>query len=538
MFARWITCLTLVGLVAAPAPVRAQAKKGWTPTVVVRVRSVDTVIDNLKLVVSLAGRENMAQQIEGLIKTKLGPNGLEGIDPKRPFGFYAKIGKEVEDVIGAVMIPIADEKAFLGLIENLNFKLTRGKNGIYTVATGTPIDVSFRFANKYAYATILNLEALEPANMLDPAEVFPAQQTAALSATVRLDEVPAAARLIASAKVEEELGKAQDKKEPGETEKQRAFRVAALKEIGQLVQSVLQDGAVLNAEADISRSKNELTASISLSAKANSKLAADIRELGNSKSLFAGLRTEDSAIRGLIHIIPPEAVRKAFLTVVEEGMAKGLERIQDEAKRKQAAAFLKALAPTLERGELDAAFNFSGPGEDKHYTLVAGLKLKDGDNLARTVRTLLTDLLKEVPAAEKANIKLDFDSVGATKIHRFDIQAKFDEVGRAIFGESPLYVALRDDAMFLALGTDGLASIKKAIGAGAATAAPVQVEVSLARLAPFLANTDEKREAARKLFVDGDQGTLRLSLEGGDSVRLRFASRLSALQFLSSLKPR
>src|SRR5438876_12182497 len=108
MFARWISCAALVCLFALPQGAMAQDKKYTPPTVVVRVRSVDTVIDNVKLVVALSGRENIAQQIEGLIKTKVGPKGFEGIDPKRPFGAYARFTEEVELPAGVVMIPIAD----------------------------------------------------------------------------------------------------------------------------------------------------------------------------------------------------------------------------------------------------------------------------------------------------------------------------------------------------------------------------------------------------------------------------------------------
>ena len=65
---------------------------------------------NIKLIVQLAsGKENVAQQIEGLIKTKIGPNGLEGIYLKRPFG-DGRIGKEIEDVAGVIMLPIADHR--------------------------------------------------------------------------------------------------------------------------------------------------------------------------------------------------------------------------------------------------------------------------------------------------------------------------------------------------------------------------------------------------------------------------------------------
>jgi hypothetical protein len=71
MLRRWFAGFVLGLLVLAPITARAQEKE-VPPTLRVQVRSLDTVIDNLKLLVSLAGREEIAKQVEGLIKTKIG----------------------------------------------------------------------------------------------------------------------------------------------------------------------------------------------------------------------------------------------------------------------------------------------------------------------------------------------------------------------------------------------------------------------------------------------------------------------------------
>src|SRR3712207_7625953 len=48
----------------------------------VRVKSLEAVLQNVKLLVGLAGREEATKQIEGLLRAKLGSKGLEGIDPR------------------------------------------------------------------------------------------------------------------------------------------------------------------------------------------------------------------------------------------------------------------------------------------------------------------------------------------------------------------------------------------------------------------------------------------------------------------------
>jgi len=535
MFARWFSSVSLVCLLALPQVATAQEKKGGPPTIVVRVRSVDTVIDNVKLVVSLAGRDNIAQQIEGLIKTKVGPKGLEGIDPKRPFGGYARFTEDFQVPAGVIMIPIADEKAFLGWLENLNVKASMDKTGLYTVKSDLPVEIFFRFANQYAYVTALIREGLDPANLIEPGKIFPEQQATAFSATVRLDQIPKAFKQIASGQFEEGLSKFRDKKEPGESEKQKEFRVAVLNEISRQFKAILEEGGELNANLDINKQSGELLADVSFAGTPGSALAKEISDLAKAASLFGGLTGPDSAARGLVHYTLPDRVREAFEAVVDEVKTKGLAGISDEGKRTQAEDLLKVLLPSLKAGELDAAFNFSRSGPDKLYNLVAAVKLKNGDELGKTIRDMAAELLKEIAPAEAAKIKLDADRAQGVAIHRIDVQGKFDDKAKAVFGANPLYVAFRKDALFLALGEDGLGAIKKAVAAKSTEGSPsFLLNASIARLAPLLAKTEQQKEMVRTVFAKGDEGRINVSLEGGSALRFRLTSQLSVLQFFSS----
>jgi hypothetical protein len=535
MFARWFSSVSFVCLLALPQLATAQEKKGGPPTVVVRVRSVDTVIDNVKLVVSLAGRDNIAQQIEGLIKTKIGPKGLEGIDPKRPFGGYARFTEDFQVPAGVVMIPIADEKAFLGWLENLNVKASKDKTGLYTVKSDLPVEIFFRFANQYAYVTALIREGLEPANLIEPGKIFPQQQATAFSATVRLDQIPKAFKQIASGQFEEGLSKFRDKKEPGESEKQKEFRVAVLNEFSRQFKAILEEGGELNANLDINKQSGELITDVSFAGKPGSALAKEISNLAKAASLFGGLTAPDSAARGLVHYLLPDRVREAFEDVVDEVKTKGLAGINDEGKRKQAEDLLKVLLPTLKTGELDAAFNFSRADKaSKLYNLVAAVKLKNGDELGKTVHDMAAQLLKEIPPAEAAKIKLDADRALGVAIHRIDVQGKFDDKAKEVFGANPLFVAFRNDALFLALGEDGLGAIKKAIATKSTEGSPAfLLNASIARLAPLLAKTEQQKEMVRTVFAKGDEGRIHVSLEGGSTLRFRLTAQLSVVQFFS-----
>src|SRR5437660_10047302 len=125
---RWLACVPLMVVLSAPLPAGEKKQGPTVPTVVVRVRSLDTLVDHFKLVAGMVGKENIGQQIQGIIRSKIGAKGLEGIDPSRPLGFYGRIGKELNDVAGVAMIPVKDEKTVLDLLENVNLKVTKNQD--------------------------------------------------------------------------------------------------------------------------------------------------------------------------------------------------------------------------------------------------------------------------------------------------------------------------------------------------------------------------------------------------------------------------
>src|SRR3954470_12495373 len=103
MRTRWLPWLGLLALAALPAPVPAQAPA--PPTLVVRLRSLDTLFESGKLLAAAAGKEQVLTQLEDLLKSKIGPKGLEGIDLKRPLGLYAQVGKELTDLKAVLLVP-------------------------------------------------------------------------------------------------------------------------------------------------------------------------------------------------------------------------------------------------------------------------------------------------------------------------------------------------------------------------------------------------------------------------------------------------
>src|SRR4051812_10819150 len=92
----------------------ASAQQNPGPTIEVRLRSVNDLVDKFEYVAGLAGKEDAVRQVRELIKVlSADGKGIEGIDPKKPIGAYGTLSKEVETSPFVIMLPIADEEQFL-----------------------------------------------------------------------------------------------------------------------------------------------------------------------------------------------------------------------------------------------------------------------------------------------------------------------------------------------------------------------------------------------------------------------------------------
>src|SRR5437016_4189912 len=88
---RWPAACAALFLTSGLAPAQPKA-----PTVEVRLRSVNDLVDRFEFVAGLAGKEDAVKQVRELIKA-LGADGkgVEGIDPKKPIGAYAILEKDI-----------------------------------------------------------------------------------------------------------------------------------------------------------------------------------------------------------------------------------------------------------------------------------------------------------------------------------------------------------------------------------------------------------------------------------------------------------
>ncbi len=430
-----------------------------------------------------------------------------------------------------MLLPIADQQDFLGLVEKLIGNKPEKDGDVYTAnVEKIPFPVYFRFANKYCYVTVKDREAIDKENLLDPTVILPGAKVGTLSATLNIDRIPADLKNLVLGQMDLQLAKAKEKQGPNETPAQAKLKVAIINEVSMRIKSVVREGGPVELRLDLDRASGNLMASASLAGKPDSELAASIADLGKVKSLAASLVGRGSALSGLIDVALPEKLRTALGPVIDEGEKKVLEKQDNPAKRDIVAALLNAVKPTLKNGVLDAGFDLRGPGDNGIYTAVAGVKVKDGEDIDKTLRKVLADL----PAEVRDLVKLDFDKVDRAVIHRVTPQNQDKEV-RQILGDNPVYLAVRDDAVLLGLGDKGLEALKDVLASAARPSRLVEIDLAVSRLAPLMEKENKGAvEAARKAFAkekDGDK--VHITLEGGPTLQVRLVAKTALLKFFN-----
>jgi hypothetical protein len=523
----------------AAGPKEAVPKgKALKPAFVVRLKALDELIADGRYLFALADQEEYGKQLEKLLQSRAGPKGLEGLDTKKPIGLYGNLKDKLPQSEVVLLLPIADEKAFLGVLENLDLKPEKGKDGLYKMdVEGVPFPVLFRFANGYLYGTLQAKEnsaaALDKARLPLPASVLGGGGSELLSLTLHIDQFPASFKQMASGLIDTKLDELKDEEPPGETAAQKAAREATLEEVGRQLKAVLTDGAALTARVDVDRKKHDLSLSLGLSGKPGSGLAGDIAALGALKSVPAGLIGRGSAAHGSVTMQLPAKVRKVLGPAVDDAFKKIAAQAKDKDPGGLADVALDALRPTAKAGLLDAGFDLRGPGKGGKYTAVAAIQVADGEGIEKALQTVAAKL----PAKARAPLTLDFAKAAGVNIHRLTPEkGKGDAKTKELLGEGPVYFAVRKDAVLVGLGEDALEALKAALGTAPKVGHPIQFEVSLARVAKLLAPEQKAApDAAKKAFTTPGSDKVSLSLEADTALRLKLSAKGQVITFISLL---
>jgi hypothetical protein len=518
-------------LAAPTARAAEEPASSFKPAVVVRIKAIDDLLADARYLVKQIGREEEVKQFEGIIKSKSTPKGgLVGIDRKKPIGLYGSVAARLDESQGVLLLPIADEKTFLEFLDGIDLKPEKDANDLYTLnLPNSPFPVQFRFANGYLYATVkFNDKVGLPAkDSLPPPATILAGGEGLLSLTANIDRIPMEIRKLGISGSSLHLGQLKDQTPPGETEAQKKLREAILDEAAMQIKSVLTDGSAVVFKLDVDHSTHDLSASFSFSAKDGSPLAKDLSVLGKVKSLAAALVGSDSAMNGFLHLSVPANIRKALSPVVDEGFKKALDKLPDAGARDLLTPLADSLKATAKEGTLDVGVTMRGPAKNGKYTLVGGVQVTDGDTIEKEMKKVI----EKLPEDAKKSIKLDVATAKGVAIHRITPENVKPEV-KELFGEGPVFFALRKDALIFTMGEKALDTLKESLPIKPATGKLVQVELSLNRIVKQLAAQNPAApEAAKQAFKEEGSDKVRLSVAAGSKVEVKLNVKSGVIAF-------
>src|SRR5262249_55221609 len=129
-------------------------------------------------------------------------------------------------------------------------------------------------------------------------------------------------------------------------------------------------------------------------------------------------------------------------------------------------------------GELDVLVDLQEPAGGQYHTMVLGLRVQGGKAIEQEARKLAAEL----PPGDRGRIKFDAETAGGVNIHRVELKGELGGQGKEIFGDNPVFVAFRDDAVLVGLGANGLAELKKALGVEPAPSGIAALTIHMKRL--------------------------------------------------------
>ena len=512
---------TLAAAFAFGGAAGAQPAKS-EPTVEIRVRSVNDLLGKAEYIGKLAGQEEAVRQLVAIVK-QLGEDGkgIEGIDPAKPFGAHATLTADVINSTFVVMVPVADQDRFLGLIKDrLLLAPEKADDGTYKIAVPVIEEIRIRFADGYAYVA-RSVADLDPKKLVTQKAFFAKDDGAVGSIVVRIDQIPAELKTFVIGQLE--LGITEQRKKTADTESpaEKAAMDWTADNVTGAIKTFLEDAKELRARVTIDEKTDDLSAELTLTARSGTTLSKNIASLSGKTSLPAAIvGGKDAAVRVTAKAGLPDGTRKDLDKIVDTAIAESLKQIP-EGEREVAERVMKAIAPTLKGGELDLGLSLTP--RDSGYTLVAALGVKKG----KDVETLVKDLAKEFGPMIGDAIEFDFDveKIGGFNLHKVTVNVWPPEAEK-VFGTNKLWVATSEDYLAVSVEPEGKA-LRDGLKAKAVAVPVVSVEVATAKLAPLVAQNfseEEIKGMLKDVFGEASpagRDTLSITVTGGDKLTVK-----------------
>lgn len=518
-----------LGLILSQSNVaKAQTVKDRA-AVVVRIKSIDNLLDSVAYMVGAAGFRNFVPAIT------LGAGAfLEGLDTERPIGGYLTLDDGVPNFVG--FIPVEDLGDVIDMLENNGVEIEEdGKDYIIISPTGEEIVV--RGKGDWAFISA-NAEMLEdlPA---DPSKlVADFGDEYGIGVKAYIQRIPADLRSQAIEWMEEAFEETYRNLPRGAADLQRKMNENSLNQLADMIQQT--DEIFLGLAAD--KKGKKLYADVSFTGVKGSELARNLTAGKGAKTEFSSFLQMDNAaftFNAASKVGKSDAENaKSTLSVLKEQIGTLLSEdgnLSDEdAELVQdlVGDLVDVVTATLDSGKMD--MGGAGLIDDSGLNIILGGHLSDAKKLETAIKKVIDAKGNELPP--QVEVDLGAESYKGVTFHNLTGTIP-DREAQAVLGEKTTFtVGIGNDKVYVGFGVDPIGSIKKAIDSKTSKVADPMSQVNL-KLSPILrlvgkVNDDEMfGNMADKLEDEGNQMLRIVSdvIENGQRTRFELQDGILSL---------
>ncbi|OWK45043.1 hypothetical protein [Fimbriiglobus ruber] len=556
------TALLLTAALAIAAPVPAAE----LPPVVVQVKPVGPLLDNLRAIDKAFASLPDDVSFDGAIKRWLGEKGFEGLDLKRPITGYLILPKDIQDLdlFGdkgesnlplVIVVPVTGESKFLGFLERIERTAVPvpGRKGLYKLpfhaksaallasAGGKAESRALRFHNGYAYVTPESHAAvLDDTDRLIPGDrLAMPDEKALLTIRIYAERLSLAVRKQLADKIQNALLKPENSLLPdrvGEVVK-KAEALGRQITARYLAKIPDPDLASVTQRLTFNPETLEVGTELVLTPKPGTALAKEFAAREPVTNTFAGL-VGKNAIGWLKTSFPPgEPESREILSSLLKEAEKELRDVPEVA-RPARDAFLKCVTRTIKTENVDVAVALNGPDKDGRHAVVGAFTLAGAADLDKDFRKACDEM---VPPAEKARVVLDAAKVGTTAIHVYKPGDQAPPWAQAMSGkDAAVGIALAPTGVYFAYGPDPVAELKAALAQEPREACVFELVMNPTGVRKLAATIDQRATVLADMILDARDTPVPLitmGLAGGKELHVRCGINLRLLFVMSGGRP-
>jgi hypothetical protein len=475
------------------------------PFAVISLASYDHINGDLEIIGKAIGNPMLSKTLEAIIASATQGKGLVGLDKARPWGAAFVAGSP--DYPAYFFLPVTDLK---GLVEALQGALSGsgrggapgasggpakpGPDGVYEVPT--PARPLFAKQKGSWVFVAFSPEGLKstPDDPLPLLGDLPKKYSVAVK--VMAANIPPALREMAFNR----LKQITDIKSEAQADEAHLLGQQSGKKFVAMLGTMLDDldEATVGLAVDATAQKSYLE--FTVTAKDGTKMAKQFAENADLKTNYAAFRLPAAALSlSRVQKMPAEMIADylAQLKTLRERLPSQLEK-QGVPELKQAAEGLLDVAEaTVKDGRID--IGASVVLDTKAASLVGAIRIVGGDKLDKALHDLAEVAKKKDPDAAKS-FKLDIEKAAGVRFHVISLPIPAeaenrDKIVQAVGETLDVAIGIADGALYVAVGHEALATLKKtlekSVADGPKPASPFSFSLALGAIARFFAEAGD-----------------------------------------------